>query len=502
MACEPSANLNTIGAGLVMDPSVSVIIPCYRQSDLLARAIESCLNQSAPPLEILVVDDGGDPEVNAVAQKYGKAVRLLRQAHGGLSRARNTGLAAARGRFAKFLDADDWLLPEALERQSCSLLNLPEDYIAISGHRAHYAEEPERESVHYPDYGPLERALMFCSPTPIHAYLFSTSLIRSVDGFSVESFLLDGNEDYELLSRLVLRGIHSITIWEPCCVYWRHRKSMSARCDAIARSRNIVWCRFAAALLNRALPPGILADLLAGYARLVSSSNLGFDCADIVDDIASRLSQAAVLTPGVVATAHACARLVESRLLQDPHCQIPAAARIRAAVRTLTHCSATTDAVEENSADHEPSPLAREFTLNVAGHQAQQWFQSELDLASEKVEDAETNSVLCSALYKLVALRLLPTVKEVIVYGSGRAGSVLLPICRECGIRVVGLTDSDRSRWGKSVDGIPVLPPEQCLRFGCNDWVIASLAFVKDIESSIIALGHAAGRELRIFQAL
>lgn len=94
-------------------PLVSVIIPCYRQAHFLPDAIESTLRQSHPSIEVLVIDDGSPDDTHAVAARYA-GVRYIRREHGGLSAARNTGLAQSRGEFVVFLDADDRLLPDAL----------------------------------------------------------------------------------------------------------------------------------------------------------------------------------------------------------------------------------------------------------------------------------------------------------------------------------------------------------------------------------------------------
>src|SRR5829696_6871232 len=93
---------------------VSVVIPCYNQAHFLGEAIESVLAQSHPNFEIVVVDDGSTDDTSEVARRY-PGVRLVRQENQGLSGARNAGLARSEGEYVVFLDADDRLLPEALE---------------------------------------------------------------------------------------------------------------------------------------------------------------------------------------------------------------------------------------------------------------------------------------------------------------------------------------------------------------------------------------------------
>src|SRR5918993_3738999 len=99
----------------VAGPLVTVVIPCYNQAHFLTEAIESVLSQSYPNFEVVVVDDGSTDDTSEVASRYPQKVRLIRQENRGLAGARNTGIGHARGEYLVFLDADDRLLPKALE---------------------------------------------------------------------------------------------------------------------------------------------------------------------------------------------------------------------------------------------------------------------------------------------------------------------------------------------------------------------------------------------------
>ena len=94
-------------------PTVAIVIPCYGQGEFLAGAIESALDQSTGPDEVIVVDDGGEEDLAGIVSRY-PAVRLLRQENKGLAAARNRGLREAKADKLIFLDADDRLLPNAV----------------------------------------------------------------------------------------------------------------------------------------------------------------------------------------------------------------------------------------------------------------------------------------------------------------------------------------------------------------------------------------------------
>src|SRR5262245_25002643 len=102
----------------------SIIIPCFNGGRWLAEAVRSCLEQTTADLEVIVVDDGSSDDSHAIAARCASSdprVRVIRQTNQGVGAARNTGLAAAVGRYVNFLDADDLFEPEKLEAQGAVL---------------------------------------------------------------------------------------------------------------------------------------------------------------------------------------------------------------------------------------------------------------------------------------------------------------------------------------------------------------------------------------------
>ena len=96
------------------NPKVSVVITCYNQARFLGESIASVLRQTYRYFEIIVVDDGSQDDAAKVASLYPE-VRFNRQENQGVAAARNSGLCASRGKYVTFFDADDRLLPKALE---------------------------------------------------------------------------------------------------------------------------------------------------------------------------------------------------------------------------------------------------------------------------------------------------------------------------------------------------------------------------------------------------
>lgn len=94
---------------------VSVVIPCHNAERYLAQTIGSVLEQSRPPKEIIVVDDGSTDRSAQIARSFGDPVTVASKQCGGASQARNYGYRFATGDALMFLDADDVLGPKALE---------------------------------------------------------------------------------------------------------------------------------------------------------------------------------------------------------------------------------------------------------------------------------------------------------------------------------------------------------------------------------------------------
>jgi glycosyltransferase involved in cell wall biosynthesis len=94
--------------------SVSVLVPCRNAEAYVRETLASALEQSLPPLEILVVDDGSADRSREIVSSFAPRVRLLDNDGSGASAARNLATRAARGEFLQYLDADDVLEPHAL----------------------------------------------------------------------------------------------------------------------------------------------------------------------------------------------------------------------------------------------------------------------------------------------------------------------------------------------------------------------------------------------------
>src|SRR5438552_13649007 len=179
---------------------VSVIIPCYNQAHFLHEAIESVLAQTYSNREIIVVNDGSTDSTAEVAGRY-SAVRHIYQENAGPSAARNTGLKQTSSEYLVFLDADDRLLPEALEMGVDCLRQHPECAFASGFCRLIVADgsllgKPEQLCIardHYLEF--LRRNYIWCPSSVI----YRRSVLETVKGFNTS---LGRAEDYDLFLRI------------------------------------------------------------------------------------------------------------------------------------------------------------------------------------------------------------------------------------------------------------------------------------------------------------
>jgi glycosyltransferase involved in cell wall biosynthesis len=222
--CDASANLGMVRSGLV-----SVIITTYNQANFLPEAIESVLAQTYNHFEIVIVDDESSDHPERVASQYPQA-RLIQQTNQGVAAARNSGWKHAKGEFIIFLDADDRLLPGALQAGINSFVAHPDSafvfgrgrFISSNGDPIPTPERPWFE-------GDCFEQLLQANVIPFPAIvMFRRSALEAVNGF--RSFVgrksIANVTDYDLYLRVAIR--HQFYRHTELVAEWRqHEKNTS-----------------------------------------------------------------------------------------------------------------------------------------------------------------------------------------------------------------------------------------------------------------------------------
>jgi glycosyltransferase involved in cell wall biosynthesis len=199
---------------------ISVIIPAYNAAAFLPQSLQSVLDQSLQPEEIIVVDDGSTDDTATTAAAFSPRIRVLSIPNSKLGAARNFGVSQAGGEWIAFLDADDVWQEEKLERQASELAKCAEADLCYTGHVPFTMEHGEM-AFGDPVAGKLSSEI---KNNLYHAFTFlpSSAIVRKtaltrVGGFSADP---DIAEDWDLWLRLLHAGCRFAACPE-CLVYYR-----------------------------------------------------------------------------------------------------------------------------------------------------------------------------------------------------------------------------------------------------------------------------------------
>ena len=220
-------------------PLVSVVIPCYNQARYLAESVGSAVARNVR-VEVIVVDDGSTDHTAAVARTLDHAL-LIRQGNRGLAAARNRGLRAASGDFVIFLDADDRLLPGAIDAGVRAMAERPDCAMAygrcvMMGPDGQLWPTPVVPIVRSGHHAALLQTNLIWTPAMA---IFRRPIVAAVGGFRAG---FDGAADYDLylrLSRVAPIHDHGRVV----AAYRRHSGAMSGHAARMLRDTLTVMTR-------------------------------------------------------------------------------------------------------------------------------------------------------------------------------------------------------------------------------------------------------------------
>jgi glycosyltransferase involved in cell wall biosynthesis len=167
----------------------------------ITECLKSVIDQSYKNLEIIVVNDGSSDETIKILEKF-HSIKVYHQANSGACSARNLGLKKARGKYIKFLDSDDILFSNAIEKQVETSLSLPEDYIVYGDYFKFDQNHEKYFNTKLPHKSSLVSLILFNIPTP--APLHKKRFLDAVGGFD-ERFTFGQETDLHI--RLASSGV-------------------------------------------------------------------------------------------------------------------------------------------------------------------------------------------------------------------------------------------------------------------------------------------------------
>jgi glycosyltransferase involved in cell wall biosynthesis len=180
---------------------VTIAIPAYNAELCLRETLNSAVAQSLPAHEIIVVDDGSQDRTEEIAHSFGDSVRYIKQFNQGVSAARNTAIREATGDWISFLDSDDLMLPEKLEKQVALVEANPELVVVYSAFSYLYPDGTTQQMPSFPATD-LWPALRYRTPILPSTSLIRRAALEEIGGFSTDYHYA---EDWELWFRLVKR---------------------------------------------------------------------------------------------------------------------------------------------------------------------------------------------------------------------------------------------------------------------------------------------------------
>lgn len=230
---------------------VSVIIPVFNVEKYLRQCLDSVISQTYTDLEIIIVDDGSTDSSGSICDEYAAAdsrIQVIHRENGGLSAARNTALDVARGEWLVFVDSDDYLMPDMIERLYSACIAHDADMAACT-HLRRYGdriETPARRSAPAADieiYNGAEKMDAYIRgrrlSNAMWAKLFSAELFSCVR-FPVGRFY----EDTFIMPGLVHSARRIVNMNSDGYVY-RKRSGSITMTDFDIRHEDIVYSRLA-----------------------------------------------------------------------------------------------------------------------------------------------------------------------------------------------------------------------------------------------------------------
>jgi glycosyltransferase involved in cell wall biosynthesis len=183
--------------------SYSVIIPVYNGEKFIAQTLDAVLAQTAPPTEVIVVNDGSTDNSASVVEEFGNSVTLLNVSNGGACAARNIGAAKATANWLAFCDGDDLWLPTKIEKQLRLANECPDVHYVITdiaeltdgvlANRSHFSYAPkdfwlpEQYQSGFVVRQPVTGKLTTFQPGITSTTLVKRSFYQEVGGFDVKA---------------------------------------------------------------------------------------------------------------------------------------------------------------------------------------------------------------------------------------------------------------------------------------------------------------------------
>lgn len=247
----------------MINPLVSIVIPCRNSEDSIGESIESATAQTYRNVEVIVIDDGSTDNSLGVIQSFGDRIRFESRKNVGAAAARNRGIKLARGELIQFLDSDDLLHPGKLERMVPVAMKDTQVHIVVCDWECVAVGKTASELQRLGDLGECKDHVVWCTHhrLPTCAPLHWKSVLLSVGGFDED---LPCSQERDLHLRLACHGFEFIHIREALVKVRRRANSLSSDSIKVLRQHRRIVGKAHELLKELGGEKDIRAEALAG----------------------------------------------------------------------------------------------------------------------------------------------------------------------------------------------------------------------------------------------
>jgi glycosyltransferase involved in cell wall biosynthesis len=261
---------DSIAAAMMLRPkgisTVSVIIPNFNRETLIGETLANLLAQTAPPHEIIVVDDGSTDRSVEVIQSFGKKIKLIQQTNQGPGAARNAGLRIATGEFIQFQDSDDLYSLNKLEVQSTLLEQSGADIafspwakVRIEGHCVSFENHVLQQKMP-PKTVPLACWWLRGWSTVFQSLLFRRSFLEGVGFYRTDMML---GEDGEFFFRALTSSPKMAFSAQALTLYRLHETNKLTQDEGMSQARRAAdWAKCLQSAIARFESKELKLDLM------------------------------------------------------------------------------------------------------------------------------------------------------------------------------------------------------------------------------------------------
>jgi hypothetical protein len=226
---------------LEVKPLVSILIPCFNGAPWLHRSIETALAQTWPNKEIVVLDDGSTDNSLEIIRRYESQVRVATQANGGQNVSRNHLTELSRGEWLVYLDADDELFPDSVEKKMAyadhadAIYGAHEVATFVGTEKTRFTILP---AIEFEDA--VSAAFVWGFPNT-SAFMFRKSALLEAGGWNTA---IKNCTDYDLYFRLLLKGKRFRAANDSMSLYRQWSMNQAVYQDPLRKSRTrlqLIW---------------------------------------------------------------------------------------------------------------------------------------------------------------------------------------------------------------------------------------------------------------------